>query len=150
MISKFPVVRAHENRDRAPDRVSCRGKLWLSSIQVPGSGGRCIEGDGSDLFVLGNELTHVGKAGRHKLYHPIYIFQPASGCRPAPARRRRAGKLRGIISRQQCQPRPSNIYSERSSTAYMSGHRVHDNFIINQVGGGMLLGQYMTGRHLGL
>jgi hypothetical protein len=29
----------------------------------------------------------------------------------------------------------------------MSGHRVHDNFIIDQKGEGMLLGQYMTGEN---
>ncbi len=29
----------------------------------------------------------------------------------------------------------------------MTGHKVHDNFIVNQVGDGMLIGQYVTGEN---
>ena len=105
-----------------------------------------IEGSGNDLFVLGNEITRVGAPGCSKLYHPIYISSaraPSGPRRPPEANRELAwnylhdnNAIRGI-----------NIYSERASTAWMSGHRVHDNFIVDQVGDGMLLGQYMTGEN---
>jgi len=32
-----------------------------------------VEGSGNDLFVLGNEITKVGRPGCSKLYHPVYI-----------------------------------------------------------------------------
>ena len=90
--------------------------------------------------------TDVGKPGADKLYHPIYISSPriSSGPRlPAEAGREIAWNYIhdnnanvGI-----------NVYSEGSSTAYMSGHRIHDNFIIDQKGEGMLLGSYMTGEN---
>lgn len=105
-----------------------------------------IEGSGSDLFVLGNELTQVGRPGCSKLYHPIYISsaRASSGPRRPPEANRELAwnylhdnnAIRGI-----------NIYSERPSTAYMSGHQVHDNFIIDQVSDGLLVGQYVTGEN---
>jgi hypothetical protein len=108
--------------------------------------GGVIEGSGNDLFVLGNEITKVGRPGCSKLYHPIYISsaRASSGARRPPEANREVAwnylhdnsAVRGI-----------NIYSERASTAYMSGHWVHDNFIVDQVSDGMLLGQYMTGEN---
>ena len=40
-----------------------------------------------------------------------------------------------------------NIYSEQASTAFMTGHKVHDNFILDQVGDGLLIGYYVTGEN---
>ena len=98
-----------------------------------------IEGSGNDLFVLGNEVTKVGRPVRSKLYHPIYISSDRSNSGPRkPAEANR--EIAWNYIHDNAANRGINIYSEGSSTAYMSGHKVHDNFIINQVGDGMLLG----------
>lgn len=105
-----------------------------------------IEGGGSDLFVLGNEVTHVGRPGASKLYHPIYISsaRAASGSRKPPESNR---EIAWNYIHDNTANVGINVYSEEASTAYMSGHKIHDNFIINQVGEGMLLGSYMTGEN---
>ena len=105
-----------------------------------------IAAQGNNLAVLGNEITEVGKPGASKLTHPIYISsaRSSSGNRlPAESNREIAWNYLHDNNAN----RAINIYSEGASTAYMSGHKVHDNFIVNQVGGGMLLGQYMTGEN---
>ncbi len=105
-----------------------------------------IEGSGNDLFVLGNEVSRVGRPGCSKLYHPIYI----SSARTSSGPRRPLESNREIAwnyLHDNNAPRGINIYSEQSSTAYMAGHKVHDNFIINQVGDGMLIGHYVTGEN---
>ena len=38
-----------------------------------------------------------------------------------------------------------NFYREGQFSSYMTNTRVHDNFVINQTGRGMLIGTYMTG-----
>jgi hypothetical protein len=105
-----------------------------------------IEGSGNDLAVLGNEVTRVGRPGCSKLYHPIYISSQRASSgprRPLESNREIAWNYlhdnNGI--------RAINIYSEQSSTAFLTGHRVHDNFILDQVGDGMLIGYYVTGEN---
>ena len=105
-----------------------------------------IEGSGDDLVLMGNEVTKVGRPGCSKLYHPIYISSARTSTgprRPQESNREIAwnyihdnNAIRGV-----------NIYSEQTSTAYMTGHRVHHNFISNQVGDGLLIGQYVTGEN---
>lgn len=105
-----------------------------------------IEGSGNNLFVIGNEITKVGRPGCSKLYHPIYI----SSARTSSGPRRPAESAREIawnFIHDNNANRGINIYSEQSSTAYMSGHKVHDNFIISQVGDAILIGQYVTGEN---
>jgi hypothetical protein len=105
-----------------------------------------IEGGGNNLFVLGNEVTNTGFYGCTKLYHPIYISsaRASSGPRlPTESNREIAWNyLHDNFSYDGI-----NIYSEDSSTAFMTGHKVHDNYIINQTGRGMLIGYYMTGEN---
>jgi hypothetical protein len=105
-----------------------------------------IEGSGNNLFVLGNEISQVGRPGCSKLYHPIYI----SSARTSSGPRRPLESNREIAwnyIHDNNAPRGINIYSEQSSTAYMTKHKVYDNFIINQVGDGMLIGHYVTGEN---
>jgi len=105
-----------------------------------------IEGSGNDLFVLGNEVTQVGKPGCSKLYHPIYISSDRTSSGP----RRPTESNREIAwnyLHDNNAPRAINIYSEQASTAYMTGHKVHDNYIVNQVGDGMLIGYHTTGEN---
>jgi hypothetical protein len=105
-----------------------------------------IEGSGNDLFVLGNELTQVGKPGCSKLYHPIYISSARTSLGPRRPRESNREIAWNYLHDNNA-PRGINIYSEQSSTAFMTGHKVHDNFIINQVGDGMLIGHYVTGEN---
>ncbi|MGA2034497.1 MAG: hypothetical protein ABSG68_19800 [Thermoguttaceae bacterium] len=103
-----------------------------------------IEGSGNGLFVLGNEISQVGRSGCSKLYHPIYISSARTSSGPRqPLESNREIAWNYIHDNNA--PRGINIYSEQSSAAYMTGHRVHDNFIMNQVGDGMLIGQYVIG-----
>ncbi len=105
-----------------------------------------IEGSGNDLFVLGNEISQVGRLSCSKLYHPIYIssVRTSSGPRqPLESNR----EIAWNYLHDNNAPRGINIYSEQSSTACMTGHRVHDNFIMDQVGDGILIGRYVTGEN---
>ena len=141
VISKFSV-RAHSDAIVLNTGFRIVGNFITAPTGSTPSG--AIEGSGNDLFVLGNEVTRVGKPGASKLYHPIYI----SSARVNSGPRKPAESNRDIgwnYIHDNTANRGINIYSEGSSTAYMSGHKVHDNFIINQVGDGMLLGEYMTG-----
>jgi hypothetical protein len=105
-----------------------------------------IEGSGNDMLVLGNEITKVGKPGCSKLYHPVYISSARTNKgprRPAEANR----EIAWNYFHDNDANRAINIYSEQSATAFMSGHKVHDNFITNQVGDGILIGRYVTGEN---
>jgi hypothetical protein len=105
-----------------------------------------IEGSGNDLFVLGNEVTEVGRPGCSKLYHPIYISSDRASSGP----RRPLESNREIAwnyLHDNNAPRAINIYSEQSSAALMTAHKVHDNFIINQVGDGILIGHDVVGEN---
>jgi hypothetical protein len=105
-----------------------------------------IEGSGNDLAVLGNEITRVGRPGCSKLYHPIYISSERTGSGP-----RRPPESNREIAWNYLHDnnaiRAINIYSEQASTAFMTGHKVHDNFILDQVGDGILIGHYITGEN---
>jgi hypothetical protein len=105
-----------------------------------------ISGLGNHLYILGNELTNIGFKGTSKLYHPIYIQsqESCSGPRlPSETDREIAWNdmhdnlaFDGI-----------NLYRECGSSAYMSNHRVHDNFILNQTGCGIRIGDYVVGEN---
>jgi len=123
-------------------------RMICNFITVPTGDGPTggVTGTGDDLFFMGNEVTKVGAPGCSKLYHPLYISSPRAmkGPRlPAEANR----EIAWNYFHDNNANRAINIFSEQASTAYMSGHKVHDNFIINQVGGGILLGNYMTGEN---
>jgi hypothetical protein len=105
-----------------------------------------VEADGDNVFILGNEITKAGKYGCSKLYHPLYVSSPrtGTGARYTTQQNREIAynyfhdnnAIRGI-----------NIYSEQASTAFMTHHRVHDNFIMSQVSDGMLIGYYTVGEN---
>jgi hypothetical protein len=109
-----------------------------------GATGGMAGGDSSNIFILGNELTQIGHSGTSKLYHPMYIqsLESSSGTRLPEEPNREIGwnylhdnfAYDGI-----------NIYREGSSSAFMTHTTIHDNFIINQTGRGMLIGFYTVG-----
>ena len=143
ILSKFQI-RAHSDAVVLNTGFRVVGN-WITAPTGSSPSG-AIEGGGNDLFVLGNEVTRVGKPGASKLYHPIYISSDRAGSGPRkPAESNR--EIAWNYLHDNTANRAINIYSEGASTAYMSRHKVHDNFIINQVGGGILLGRYMTGEN---
>jgi hypothetical protein len=109
-----------------------------------GETGGIAGGDSTNLYVLGNELTNIGAQGTSKLYHPMYIqsLEADSGPRLPDESNREIGwnylhdnyAYDGI-----------NIYREGASSGFMLNTRVHDNYIINQTGRGMLVGAYLVG-----
>ncbi|HUV89020.1 MAG TPA: choice-of-anchor Q domain-containing protein [Anaerolineae bacterium] len=103
-----------------------------------------IGGIGNDIYVLGNELEHVGSANCSKLYHAVYIsgVRQSSGPR-APTESNREVAWNYI--HDNLSNRAINIYSEQEYAAYIQQHRIHDNVIVNQRGDGILLGYYVTG-----
>ena len=101
---------------------------------------------GSDVAVLGNELTGVGSAQSSKLYHAIYLNGTRRDDPPrAPAERNREVGW-NYLHDNLCN-RAVNAYSEQAQSAYLEGHRIHDNVIVNQHGDGILLGSYVTGEN---
>ncbi len=105
-----------------------------------------IGGYGDDLFILGNELEHIGSPACSKLYHAIYLtgIRRDSGSRsPVESQREVAWNyIHDNLSN-----RAINIYSEQELSAFIQKHRIHDNAIINQRGDGILLGYYVTGEN---
>jgi hypothetical protein len=105
-----------------------------------------VEADGDSVYILGNEITKAGKLGCSKLYHPLYVSSPRTGSGPRlPTQRSREIAYNYFHDNNAI--RAINIYSEQDSTAFMTGHSVHDNFIINQVSDGMLIGYYTVGEN---
>lgn len=99
---------------------------------------------GDDVTILGNELDSVGSLNCDKLYHAIYI----SGVRKddAPRAPTESGREVGWNYIHDClSNRAINVYSEQPYSAFIEGHRIHDNVIVNQRGDGILLGYYVTG-----
>ncbi len=105
-----------------------------------------VAGLGNNLYLLGNEITNVGFKGTSKLYHPIYIqsYESCNGPRlPLESNREIAwNDLHDNLSFDGI-----NIYRECGSSAYMTNHRVHDNFILNQTGCGIRCGDYVVGEN---
>jgi hypothetical protein len=105
-----------------------------------------VEGSGNNLVVLGNEITQVGAFKCTKLYHPIYI----SGARTSSGPRLPTESNREIAWNYLHDNYANdgiNIYSEDSSSAYITNHRVHHNVVVNQTGRGMLIGSLITGEN---
>jgi len=103
-----------------------------------------IGGIGSNVYILGNELDSVGSPNCDKLYHAIYITGIRRDDPPrAPTETNREVAWNYI---HECRSnRAINVYSEQQYSAFIEGHRIHDNVIIDQQGDGILLGYYVTG-----
>ena len=100
--------------------------------------------NGSDIYILGNELENIGSADCSKLYHAIYISGIRQDTPPrAPTESNREVAWNYI--HDNLANRAINIYSEQEYSAYIQQHRIHDNVIVNQRGDGILLGYYVTG-----
>ena len=105
-----------------------------------------VEADGDSVFILGNEITKAGRLGCSKLYHPLYVSSPRTGTGPRYTTQHDREIAYNYFHDNNA-IRAINIYSEQASTAFMTHHRVHDNFIMNQVSDGMLIGYYTVGEN---
>jgi hypothetical protein len=101
---------------------------------------------GSDIYILGNEFTDCGYYSSSYLYHVMYISGHRSESGPRlPTESNREVAWNYI--HDNLANRAINIYSEGRSSAYIEGHRVHHNVIVNQRGDGILLGYFVTGEN---
>ncbi|MFM9910548.1 MAG: choice-of-anchor Q domain-containing protein [Chitinophagaceae bacterium] len=123
-------------------------RLVGNKITAPNGNGPtgAVSALGNHLYIIGNELTNIGFSGTSKLYHPIYM-QSAEACSgprlPTESDREIAwNNLHDNLSYDGI-----NIYRECVSSAYMTNHRVHDNFISNQTGCGIRIGDYVVGEN---
>ncbi len=129
--------------------VTAQGGFRVVGNYVTAPNGNGLDGaiggvNGNDIYILGNELEHIGSANCSKLYHAIYI----SGVRKDTAPRAPTESNREVAwnyLHDNLSNRAINIYSEQEYSAYIQQHRVHDNVIVNQRGDGIMLGYYVTG-----
>lgn len=109
-----------------------------------GETGGLAGGDSTNVEILGNELTNIGAAGCSKLYHAMYVQSAEADSGPRlpdePGREIAWNYLHDNYAYVGI-----NIYREGMSSAFMLETSVHDNYIINQSGSGMLLGTYLVG-----
>jgi hypothetical protein len=96
------------------------------------------------VAVLGNEMTNAGYAGTSKLYHPMYLQSGESGTPP-----RLPDEVNKEVGWNYLHDNYAydgiNFYRENTYSAFMLNTRIHDNFIVNQTGRGMLIGSYVVG-----
>jgi len=129
--------------------VTAQGGFRVVGNYVTAPNGDGLDGaiggvNGDDIYILGNELEHIGSASCSKLYHAIYI----SGVRQDAAPRAPTESNREVAwnyLHDNLSNRAINIYSEQEYSAFIQQHRVHDNVIVNQRGDGIMLGYYVTG-----
>ncbi|HMD69522.1 MAG TPA: choice-of-anchor Q domain-containing protein [Chitinivibrionales bacterium] len=142
------VAKFHITSGEISIPVSTGSRLVGNYITAPTASAAegTVEADGDNVLILGNEITKAGKYGCSKLYHPLYVSSPRSGTGARyPTESNREIAFNYFHDNNAI--RAINIYSEQDSTAFMTHHRVHDNFIINQVSDGMLIGYYTVGEN---
>jgi hypothetical protein len=114
-----------------------------------GASGCIAPNRGNDIYILGNEFTNCGDpANFDSLYHVLYI----SGSRGMGA-----GSAWGESNREvgwnyfhdNAGTRAINIYNDNqgSGSSWISGHKVHENVIVNQQADGILLGVGVVGQN---
>lgn len=102
---------------------------------------------GSDVALFGNELHDIGTPqNTSKAHSPIYLTgaRQTGGARLPTERNRDAGW--NYIHDNYFHD-AFHIYSEQDASAFIQGHRIHDNVIVNQRGDGILMGYYVTGEN---
>jgi hypothetical protein len=103
-----------------------------------------IDGQGDDVYVLGNELDQVGAATCSKLYHAIY-FKGQRRDDPPRAATESNREIAWNYVHDNKANRAINIYSEQANAAFIQHNAVHDNVILRQRGDGIMLGYYVVG-----
>lgn len=143
VVSKMNLIAAHEAC------VMYHGfRVTGCKITAPNGNGPtgAVAGQGNNLYFLGNELTHIGFHGTSKLYHPIY-FQSAESCNGPRLPLETDREIAWNYIHDNLSYDAINIYRECGASAYMTNHRIHDNFILNQTGCGIRIGDYVVGEN---
>ena len=129
-------------------------------IRIPQPHNNCQSGMiyavGSDFSILGNQITDTAKDNPStisKLCHTIYITGQRSDSRygdtcggvrcPTESNR----DIGWNLLNDNYNNRGINLYSEQDRSAFLEGHKVHDNYVINHRGDGILIGYYVTGEN---
>ena len=101
---------------------------------------------GNHVVVFGNEFTQCGKPFCNKMTHPLYMSgkRQDTGAR-APTESDREAAWNYFHDNNA--NRAINVYSEQATSAFITNHRIHHNWIENQVGDALLLGYYVTGEN---
>ena len=105
-----------------------------------------VGGQGNNLYLLGNELTQIGNTNTSKLYHPVY-FQSAEACSGPRLPTEKNREIGWNYMHDNLAFDGINLYRECGSSAYMDNQRVHDNYILNQTGDGIRIGNYVCGEN---
>ena len=143
IIAKFTITTAQVG---APAYTGFR--VVGNHITAPTGDGMdgAIDGQGSAVHVLGNELEQVGDAGCSKLYHTIYFKGQRQDDPPRPPTESDREIAWNYIHDNRSN-RGINIYSEQANSAFIQRHAVHDNVIVRQRGDGIMLGYYVVGEN---
>lgn len=115
-----------------------------------------IAGEGNDFVILGNQISDTAVDNPDtvsKLCHTIYlsgkrsssIFTDTCGGVRCPTESNR--EIGWNLLNDNYNNRGINLYSEQDRSAFIEGHKVHDNYIINHRGDGILIGYYVTGEN---
>src|SRR6185436_14410189 len=123
-------------------------RIVANRITAPEGDGAsgCVEMIGSELRVYGNEFYDIGRPDGSKLYHALYV----TGVRRMDGPRAPTESDRDVgwnYFHDNHNDRAINIYSEQDSAAFIQNHRIHDNWIIDQRGDGILMGWHVTGEN---
>jgi uncharacterized protein (TIGR03437 family) len=111
-----------------------------------------IGAQGNDVYILGNQITNTAKDNPtvSKLCHTIYLSgrramdeSDCGGRCPTESNR----EVGWNLLNDNYDNRGINIYSEQEFAAFIEKHIVHDNYIINHRGDGILIGYYVTGEN---
>lgn len=111
-----------------------------------------ISAEGNDVAILGNQITGTAKDNPNvsKLCHTMYLSgrramdeSDCGGRCPTESNR----EVGWNLLNDNLDNRGINIYSEQEYAAFIEKHVVHDNYIINHRGDGILIGYYVTGEN---
>jgi len=122
------------------------GNYVMAPLLNSATGAVVSSGIGSNIFILGNEMTQVGIPGAQKQTHVVYLSSNRTNSGPQQPESANH-EVGWNYFHDNYAPRTINIYSEDALSAFLSGNKVHDNIIINQEGGGMLIGRMITGNN---
>jgi len=118
--------------------VEGNSRMVANKVQAPtnGTGATgCVMGRGSNLAYLGNEFTNCGVDSSDTLYHVLYIAGQRGQATPVGESNREVG---WNYFHDNLGLRAINIYNgEPGGSDWISGHRIHDNVIVNQNGTGI-------------
>ncbi|MBI3899706.1 MAG: hypothetical protein HY308_15630 [Gammaproteobacteria bacterium] len=135
-------------------------RLVANYVSMPRPDDNCqsgaMTGEGNDLAILGNQITNTARDNPttvSKLCHSMYIsgkrsssqFGDTCGGIRCPTESNR--EIGWNLLNDNYNNRGINLYSEQDRAAFIENHKVHDNYIINHRGNGMLIGYYVTGEN---